>query len=73
MSTKSYIEKTVKKLLHRHPCPCEALGPVDDKTWEALVHHVPNRATRRALRRTDARKGITHYESVEALFKHLKI
>jgi hypothetical protein len=54
-------------------CPCETLEPVDDKTWERVVHHVPNRATRRAFRRSEAGKGITHYESVEELVKHLRI
>jgi hypothetical protein len=54
-------------------CQRETLEPVDDETWEKLVHHVPNRATRRALRKSDAGRGITHYESVDALFKHLKI
>ena len=65
------MKKLLQRFRPRLECPCETLGPVDDETWAKLVHHVPNRATRRALRRSDAGKGITHYDSVDALFKHL--
>jgi hypothetical protein len=67
------LKQLLKKLRHRPPCPCETLGPVEGETWEKLVHHVPNRATRRALHKSDAGKGLTHHESIEAMFKHLKI
>jgi hypothetical protein len=68
------LRSLLRKIRPTHTsCPCETLGPVDDETWGKLVHHVPNRATRRALRKSDAGKGITHYESVDALFEHLRI
>ena len=67
------LKKLMNKLHAKPPCPCETLGPVDDETWEALVKHKPNWRTRRTFRRTDAGKGLTRYESPEAIFKHLGI